>query len=93
LTHFDSSRIIKGTTEVYGILGDPISHSLSPVMQNHAFISCGMDAVFIPFRVKPEALPQAVESLRALNVQGVNVRSLTRRLSVLCWTMLTMQRN
>jgi len=73
VTHFDSSRIIKGTTEVYGILGDPISHSLSPVMQNHAFISCGMDAVFIPFRVKPEALPQAVESLRALNVRGVNV--------------------
>lgn len=69
----DSSRVVKGTTAVYGILGDPIAHSLSPVMQNDAFLALGMDAVFIPFRVQPESLAQAVDGLRALNIQGVNV--------------------
>lgn len=68
-----SNTGVKGTTAVYGILGDPIAHSLSPVMQNGAFSAHGMDAVFIPFRVDPNSLGQAVAGLRALNIQGVNV--------------------
>lgn len=73
MTCLNSSKVVKGTTTVYGILGDPIAHSLSPVMQNDAFLALGMDAVFVPFRVQPEMLAQAVDGLRALNVQGVNV--------------------
>ncbi len=73
MTCLDSSRVVNGTTTVYGILGDPIAHSLSPVMQNDAFLALGMDAVFVPFRVQPEFLARAVDGLRALNVQGVNV--------------------
>jgi 3-dehydroquinate dehydratase/shikimate dehydrogenase len=39
-------------TEIYGIIGNPVSSSLSPFMQNAAFKSCNLDAVFIPFEVK-----------------------------------------
>jgi 3-dehydroquinate dehydratase / shikimate dehydrogenase len=43
---------ISGSTGVYGIIGDPVSHSLSPFMQNAAFAATGEDAVFVPFLVK-----------------------------------------
>nr|WP_320050581.1 shikimate dehydrogenase [uncultured Desulfuromonas sp.] len=65
--------IICGTTQIYGILGDPIQHSLSPKMQNAAFASVGLDAVYVPFHVVPDQLSHAVSGLRALQVCGVNV--------------------
>jgi shikimate dehydrogenase len=46
---------------------------MSPVMHNAAFKKLGLDYLYIPFRVKPEQLPQAVAGLRALNVRGFNV--------------------
>ena len=39
-------------TRVYGVIGDPIGHSLSPVLQNAAFQARKMDAVFLPFLVR-----------------------------------------
>ena len=64
---------ISGKTRVYGILGDPVSHSLSPVMQNMAMKAAGLDAVYLPFHVTPQDLSAAVEGLRALRVGGVNI--------------------
>lgn len=66
-------RTVTGQTNVYGILGDPVKHSLSPVMQNAAFSALDMDAIYLPFHVTPQGLPHAVDGLRALNVRGVNV--------------------
>jgi 3-dehydroquinate dehydratase/shikimate dehydrogenase len=39
-------------TRVYGVIGDPIAHSLSPLMHNAAFAARGMDAIFLPFHVR-----------------------------------------
>ncbi len=64
---------ISGSTKILGIFGDPIAHSLSPVMQNAALQQAGIPAVYIPFHVLPAQLPAAVESLRALQIWGVNV--------------------
>lgn len=64
---------IRGTTQVFGIFGCPVEHSLSPVMQNAAFQAVGLDAVYVPFRVEPVKLGEAVEALRALGIRGVNV--------------------
>lgn len=64
---------VSGRTLVFGILGDPVAHSLSPVMQNAAFAALGVDAVYVPFPVAPAALGEAVAGLRALGVAGVNV--------------------
>ncbi len=65
--------ILSGKTKVYGIFGDPIAHSLSPAMQNHAFRHYEIDAAYVPFHVLPENLESAVSSLRVLNIAGVNV--------------------
>ncbi|MHB1398639.1 MAG: shikimate dehydrogenase [Trichloromonadaceae bacterium] len=64
---------INGKTRILGIFGDPVSHSLSPLMQNHALEAAGIDAVFVPFHVRPEQLGQAVAGIRALDLLGVNV--------------------
>jgi shikimate dehydrogenase len=65
--------IISAETRVFGIFGDPVSHSLSPAMHNAAFIHKGIDGVYLPFRVVGEDLATAVDSLRALGIAGVNV--------------------
>ena len=62
---------IDGTTELYGIMGDPVSHSLSPAMHNAAFEACGLNKVYVPFEVKD--VPHAMDGLRALGVGGVSV--------------------
>ncbi|PRO65076.1 shikimate dehydrogenase [Alkalicoccus urumqiensis] len=55
------------------VLGDPIAHSLSPVMHEAAFAHLEMDAGYLPLRVEKENLPEALEGLKALNFTGVNV--------------------
>ncbi len=64
---------ITGATKIYGIIGYPVSHSLSPLMQNAALCAAEIDGVYLPFTVKPEHLSDAVSGLRALQVSGFNV--------------------
>jgi len=64
---------ISGKTQVCGIIGDPIEHTMSPVMHNAAFQKLGLDFVYLPFRVKKEALSGAVDGVRTLNIKGLNV--------------------
>lgn len=64
---------ISGTTRILGIFGDPVKHSLSPLMHNEALARIGFDAVYVPFHVLPDALPQAVEAIRILDLLGVNL--------------------
>ena len=67
------SRLISGTTKVCGVIGDPIGHSLSPVIHNAAFNEEGLDYLYVSFRVKKEALGEAIRGMRALNIRGLNV--------------------
>jgi shikimate dehydrogenase len=60
-------------TAVYGVFGDPVRHSRSPVMLNRAFAVAGVNAVYAAFHVLPGTLRQAVEGIRALGFGGVNV--------------------
>lgn len=62
-----------GKTKVCGIIGDPIEHTMSPVMHNAAFKNKGVDYLYLPFRVKREELGKAIEGMRALNIRGLNV--------------------
>ncbi|MDP9196981.1 MAG: shikimate dehydrogenase [Thermoproteota archaeon] len=57
----------------YCIIGDPISHSLSPALHNAAFASLGLDHSYIAFRVPKYDLANAVMSLRSINIAGFNV--------------------
>lgn len=64
---------ISGRTRILGIFGDPVAHSLSPLMQNEALAAAGIDAVYVPFHVRPENLATAVSAIRSLDLWGVNV--------------------
>ncbi|MDP3049139.1 MAG: shikimate dehydrogenase, partial [Thermodesulfovibrionales bacterium] len=64
---------ISGKTKVLGLLGYPVEHSLSPAMHNAAFEHIGLDCCYVTFPVKPGFLKDAVRSVRALNLAGVNV--------------------
>jgi shikimate dehydrogenase len=64
---------ISGKTRVCGVIGDPIEHSLSPIMHNAAFEAVGLDYVFLAFKVKPACVADAVDGMRALNIRGMNV--------------------
>lgn len=57
----------------YGVIGDPIAHSLSPVMQNAAFEALHMDCYYGAFRVRPGDLREAVNGARLLGFGGLNV--------------------
>jgi shikimate dehydrogenase len=62
---------INAKTQVFGILGRPVTHSLSPAMHNAAFGHLGLNAVYVAFPVTD--LPQAVSGLRGLAIGGVSV--------------------
>jgi shikimate dehydrogenase len=65
--------MISGKTQICALIGDPVEHTMSPAMHNAAFKKLGLDFLYLPFRVKPEQLRQAVDGLRDLNVRGFNV--------------------
>jgi shikimate dehydrogenase len=71
-------------TELYGIFGYPIGHSLSPLMHNTAFAHHGIDAVYLPFAVHPSHLESAVKSIVALPIRGVNV-TIPHKQTVMAW--------
>ena len=62
-----------GNNQIFGIMGHPVDHTLSPIMHNAAFEALGIHAVYVPFAVKPEDLGKATLALRALGVSGVNI--------------------
>jgi shikimate dehydrogenase len=64
---------ISGKTVVCGIIGDPIGHSLSPIMQNKAFKKLGLGYVYVPFRVRKGDLKKAVDGVRGLSIRGLNI--------------------
>jgi len=64
---------MRGTTRLYGIMGHPIAHSLSPMMHTFAFRQQHLDCVYVPFPVAPDQLAPAVAGAVALGVCGFNV--------------------
>ena len=64
---------VRGSTRSVGVLGWPVDHSLSPVIHNAAFVSLGLDWVYIPLLVTPAELPAALRGLAALGFAGANV--------------------
>jgi shikimate dehydrogenase len=62
-----------GKTAVYGVIGDPIEHTLSPAMQNAAFESLKLDAVFLAFKITSGEVENAIRGIRSLGIRGLNV--------------------
>lgn len=64
---------LTGETQVLGIIGHPVEHSLSPPMQNAALQELGINAVYVPFPVKSDRIEVAIAGLWSLGIQGFNV--------------------
>ncbi len=64
---------ITPSTPLYGVIGDPIGHSLSPLIHNRALIELGLPGVYVPFRVPPDDLRQFLIDCRELLVKGLSV--------------------
>lgn len=76
---------ITGHTQLTGLLGSPVSHSISPMMHNFSFNHLGLDYAYLAFDVNTDKLAVAVNGLRALNVRGFNVTMPCKNLvSTLC---------
>ena len=70
--HYDE---INERTVVYGVIADPIGHSVEPLIHNAAARHIGLNAVYIPFRVPREDLGRFIDSAPALGVRGLTVAS------------------
>jgi shikimate dehydrogenase len=64
---------ISGRTRVCCVIGDPIEHTLSPVMHNAAFDESNLNFIYLAFRVRREELRDAILGARSLNIHGLNV--------------------
>jgi shikimate dehydrogenase len=65
--------MISGETRLVGLLGDPVSGSLSPLMQNAALAARGLDWAYVPLPVRPDQLEAALDGLAPLGFAGANV--------------------
>lgn len=65
--------MVTGATNLVGIIGNPVGHSLSPAMHNAAFRSLGLNWIYVPLPVESRKLGEALEGIKALGFRGVNV--------------------
>ncbi len=70
LYHIDS---LSRTTKIYGVIADPVAHSISPAVHNRAFHALRVDAVYVPFRVAPTQLRDFFTVAERLPVRGFSV--------------------
>ena len=68
--HYDK---IDADTQVFGVLGDPVAHSLSPLIHNQAFRAAGLNMVYLPFRVAKPDVTTFLKEFAAIPVQGYSV--------------------
>lgn len=68
--------------KTYCIIGDPVQHSLSPLMQNAAFSALGIKSTYISFRVPSKDLKPSIESLKSIGIAGFNV-TIPHKMSIL----------
>lgn len=64
---------ITGSTILTGLLGSPVSHSVSPAMHNEAFRLLDLDYVYLAFDVGTDSLKDAVKGLKTLGARGFNL--------------------
>ncbi len=64
---------ITGTTKILGVIGNPIAHSLSPVMHNAAIATLDLDYLYAAFPVTPVNLATALDGFAAIGIVGCNV--------------------
>ena len=64
---------INSETELFGVIADPVGHSMSPLIHNAAFAELGMNRVYLPFRVPREDLGCFMEDAEEFGLKGLSV--------------------
>lgn len=65
--------MITGNASIAGVIGDPIKHSLSPLLHNYWLNKYSIDGVYIPLHVTNENLQTVIRSLGDYGIEGINV--------------------
>ncbi|WP_414529578.1 shikimate dehydrogenase [Nodularia chucula] len=68
-----TNLLITGKTQLLGVIGYPVEHSLSPLMHNAALAELGLDFIYLPFPIAPQNLQVAIAGLAAIKVVGFSV--------------------
>lgn len=68
-----NNRAVTASTAVYGVAGDPISHSMSPMLHNAVFRALGVDAISVAFLAGVDDAASVVDVVRRLGVGGLSV--------------------
>ena len=64
---------IDANTQLFGVIGDPIGHSLSPLLHNRMMKSIGFNGVYVPIRIARDQLSKGLRDLDSLNFRGLSV--------------------
>jgi shikimate dehydrogenase len=62
-----------GCTDIAGVIGDPVAHSLSPLLHNAAYEAAGLNWTYVAFHVRHGRASQAVDAMRSLGIRGLSV--------------------
>ena len=65
--------VIKGTTQLLGVIGYPVEHSFSPLMHNAAIAHLNADYAYLPFPIHPDNLERAIAGFSAIGLKGFNI--------------------
>ncbi len=65
--------IVRGSSLVFAVIGDPVRHSLSPILHNAAIVAVGVDAIYVALPVADGGAAAAVDGMRALGIAGLSV--------------------
>jgi 3-dehydroquinate dehydratase/shikimate dehydrogenase len=79
--HYDDVNV---DTEIFGVIGDPVAHSLSPLIHNTAFRHSKMNRVYLPFRVPLEDLKSFFKEMEWLKIKGLSVTIPHKEATVEC---------
>ncbi|MCE9564730.1 MAG: shikimate dehydrogenase [Planctomycetes bacterium] len=66
-------KSINADTEIFGVVGDPVGHSLSPLLHNHIYKRFGINALYLPFRAPRGMLRETLEQYEHFPVSGYSV--------------------
>ncbi|MTV83180.1 shikimate dehydrogenase [Secundilactobacillus folii] len=65
--------MVDAHTSLYGLMANPATHSLSPVIYNTTFQELGLNSVYLAFNVTPDHFDEAAHAIRALPIRGINL--------------------
>lgn len=66
-------QLIKGATRLVALLGNPVGHSISPLIHNHGFSKCNLNYAYVPLGFEKKDLPAIIDTMRGCNFAGANV--------------------